>query len=1315
MKNIKTIYINILNIQKLFIFGYFIFCLITISNCNILNGKFPYLKKLNNDRYILISDNGITFLDQTLTISSNSIEFENKAYTTKTGSEQTDIVISTRAAQFSNEYNNLIIAMVVDKLYIFDSNETLLNNITTSFPDFFKDINWKQPYYFIPYKYIDNNYIIYVLTVDVNISSTHYCLNIQNITYNNETSIISISEKITKPLFVEAASLEYNYISCELMKYNDKNLIYCLFGVIESFEIISLDIENNFELNILNTTYVDITEIRAFFKSISFPEKQEIIFCTFFSSYLECIKYNIKYNNYTKFLSFNHKLIVAYEFSYNLEYFEESDQFLLTIIGLLMEENADGTSITKVIIVINCDMEGNCAKRNYSSIEGISGNDIYQKSRRINPVIPLDKLTYHLFIYNDDNDNSKYLLDLGINFDLKCKHYYNYAKTSCLNFIPEGFYCNDNDIKTIDKCHENCKTCNKGPTENNNNCLTCNENTIYYDLGNCRDNCSNGYFLDENNTLTCQCTNNITCFFCNEDNQCKSCNTNKGYYPKSNEESNSDFINCYKDPVGYYFDNNTNTYNPCYPTCKKCSSFGNMTHNKCLECIEGYRFISDFEDDANCYNICNYYYYFDENKNYFCTPNPNCPDEYSKVIPDKKKCVKNTESDIITNSDTIISYISNDVTEGVTSDIINDKNISECPIDHYLKNECNMTKPLEEIISLTRDAIKNNLIDELLIDIMNNKEILTQITDNVTIQLISLDNQKMNEKENISIIDLGECEDILKSVYGINSSLIVYKMDIPIPGYSAKKVNYEIYNPNNFSVIDLNYCNQSTINIKLPAYINSKEIFRYDPSSDYFNDMCFPFTNENDADIIILDRKNEFVDNNMSLCDNDCEFNGYDSSIHKVICKCDARNFIEQLSDIDIDSEKFFNGWVNIRNMINLKVLKCYKLLSTKDGFLKNVGNFIILTIILLFIVAGIYFYFKGFFKLKTKIIKLQEELLLEFKEDNQDIDYESQKKLMVFTTDCKNKQKRKSKSKRKSKFKNKKKSVKKSEVSNSEMITQKIGNNNITNTRNRRTINQITSKISNDCEIGNKSEQKLNTNPEKDIRNIGKKNLTDYEMNKLKYKDAIELDKRTYLQYYWSLLKTKQLLIFTFYFNKDYNSYIIKITLFLFAFALYLTVSALFFNDDTIHRIYQDQGLFNFVYNIPQIFYSSIISALINIIVKSLSLSEKEIVAIKKESNPISLNIKIIKVIHCLKLKFILFFIISNAFLFLFWFYISCFCAVYRNTQFHLMKDTLLSFFVSLLYPFIINLIPIFMRIPAIKAKNKELLYKISKIVQLI
>ena len=226
---------------------------------------------------------------------------------------------------------------------------------------------------------------------------------------------------------------------------------------------------------------------------------------------------------------------------------------------------------------------------------------------------------------------------------------------------------------------------------------------------------------------------------------------------------------------------------------------------------------------------------------------------------------------------------------------------------------------------------------------------------------------------------------------------------------------------------------------------------------------------------------------------------------------------------------------------------------------------------------------------------------------------------------------------------------------------------------------------------------------------------LNDYELNFLGYKEAIDLDKRSYMEYYWSLIKTKQLLIFTFYFTKDYNSYIIKIELFLFAFALYLTISALFFTDNTIHQIYEDEGIFNFLYNTPQIIYSTIISAVINMIVKSLSLTESKILELKKEKTELRLNVKIVEIKKSLKLKFILFYIISSVFLVFFWIYLSCFCAVYRNTQYHLIKNTLLSFALSLLYPFVLNLIPIFIRIPAIKSKKSEYMYKISKVIQLI
>jgi hypothetical protein len=204
-------------------------------------------------------------------------------------------------------------------------------------------------------------------------------------------------------------------------------------------------------------------------------------------------------------------------------------------------------------------------------------------------------------------------------------------------------------------------------------------------------------------------------------------------------------------------------------------------------------------------------------------------------------------------------------------------------------------------------------------------------------------------------------------------------------------------------------------------------------------------------------------------------------------------------------------------------------------------------------------------------------------------------------------------------------------------------------------------------------------------------------------------------MQYYLSLIKTKHALIFTFYTKNDYNSRKIKVILFLFSFACYYSINALFFTDSTIHEIYVDQGSFNFIYQIPKILYSTIISIVINVIVKLLSLSEKDILGIKNEKK--NVDEKVSKVLKCLLIKFILFFIFISIFLFLFWYYLSCFGAVYRNTQFHLFKNTMTSFILSLIYPFGLNIIPGLFRIPALKApnKNRNILYKISTFLQLI
>ena len=221
---------------------------------------------------------------------------------------------------------------------------------------------------------------------------------------------------------------------------------------------------------------------------------------------------------------------------------------------------------------------------------------------------------------------------------------------------------------------------------------------------------------------------------------------------------------------------------------------------------------------------------------------------------------------------------------------------------------------------------------------------------------------------------------------------------------------------------------------------------------------------------------------------------------------------------------------------------------------------------------------------------------------------------------------------------------------------------------------------------------------------------FNDYELNNLPYNKAIKYDKRTYSQFYFSLLKTRHILIFSFCPANDYNSQIIKIYLFFYSFVIYFTVNTLFFSDSTMHKIYKDGGSFNFIYQIPQIIYSSLISSFLSIILKALSLSERNILSIKHEKKEF-LDKKASAVLKHLDYKFIAFFVVSFLLLLFFWYYIACFCAIYQNTQLHLIKDTVISFGLSMLYPLGIYFLPGIFRLPALRDKNakRQIMYKFS------
>ena len=94
----------------------------------------------------------------------------------------------------------------------------------------------------------------------------------------------------------------------------------------------------------------------------------------------------------------------------------------------------------------------------------------------------------------------------------------------------------------------------------------------------------------------------------------------------------------------------------------------------------------------------------------------------------------------------------------------------------------------------------------------------------------------------------------------------------------------------------------------------------------------------------------------------------------------------------------------------------------------------------------------------------------------------------------------------------------------------------------------------------------------------------------------------------------------------------------------------------------------------------------------------------------------KMLSILQCVKRKITLFYIITFIMFAFYWYSIACFCAVYRNTQIAFIKNSLSSFALGLLYPFILYFFPAFLRIISLRAGKVKLscscIYKLSDLI---
>ena len=188
-----------------------------------------------------------------------------------------------------------------------------------------------------------------------------------------------------------------------------------------------------------------------------------------------------------------------------------------------------------------------------------------------------------------------------------------------------------------------------------------------------------------------------------------------------------------------------------------------------------------------------------------------------------------------------------------------------------------------------------------------------------------------------------------------------------------------------------------------------------------------------------------------------------------------------------------------------------------------------------------------------------------------------------------------------------------------------------------------------------------------------------------MEYEEAIKNDKRGWSQIYYAYLIDKNFFCNTFISESFINLRSIKINLFCFRLEVIFVFNALFYTDKYISKAYYNNGKLEIFTSLPKALYSFLVSLLATIIFKFFTNNKKEVYKIIKEKDEkIEYNDLIKIVLKRIKIKFIIFFVLQIIFSFIFFYYVTAFCAVYQNSNFYWLYGCLETLLIDFIIPFL-------------------------------
>ena len=964
--------------------------ILTKNEIRYLNFGYPSLLTLHDQSKVIVGSNGIHFYDPNLDVEdkAKNITFKNQL-NSRTDNEKTVLT------QFSSEDEGYILILVMDILYIFESNGTIIENITLT--------NTANHYYINPYKVENNNLhfiISYVKTTTT--FALNYCI------FNKVNKNLENNEKIMTVKTNEGGNVDsVSGVTCLFLNnpvYEE--ILTCFYSTNYYSEIQtrSFNYKNDFEE--YSNLYINFTDrsiingLADYISAITDKKKEKVIIYIVSNG----VSYWMTFD-FERYFSFPSKMNIPSEYSASgfysfnkLYFFEELEEFIF-----LSGFNE------KPMLVSHFDKNFNFKKSYTYEMEECYNHNSFG-------IFLIGK---DLFLYADNN--GKVFINL-LN-DTNCYKLIENQIPATQKLLPDNIYSStDNLISssteiTTDSIFVKMTEYEKSTESNaiiteSNTIMTEYEkstesNAIMTDISSTTKTDIITQIITEENTQNDntiefteivsdssfkEISSSIQTSQFSEDEQnyskkekckkssiesskydlCTECNNEKGYFEAELPNNNNGFKECYNNntkPINFYFDFDKK-YKICYETCLTCDKGGDEYTNNCILCDKSHIKRPETEGTTNCVTQCTNPYYYTHYGQYKCSNTSYCPKEFNLYIKELNKC-----TDDCNREEYKLQYGGNCVKECPKNTNKNDDN-NIC-ID--IIGSCIKT---EKIIN-TEEILEKENVDLKAANYAKEfgytQKHVSYFYDNSFSILIYKD---PNCLEELSIstpkIDFGSCYTKISNNLNppSNDSLVVALIE-KTNEQKQSSIFYSFYHPITGEKIDAsNICkddgvmitesvliqlNNSNVDMDSTLFLAQQNINIFNISDEFYTNICFNFESPNGKDVPLKDRILTYYPN-ITLCDDGCNVKGVNLDSMESICECKFN---------DIINSEYFEGNAFVENTLgevaellassNLMVLKCYKNVFSLDNMRNNIGGYIIILILFFQIISTLlYFcYFK--------------------------------------------------------------------------------------------------------------------------------------------------------------------------------------------------------------------------------------------------------------------------------------------------------------------------------------------------------------------